>query len=145
MSEPAMSGPLYGMPVLRLAAALADHPPLIDPDMTVEKRSPVCGSRVAVSVKRGADGRVAAIGIAAHACALGQAAATLLARAAPGRSAAEIAAASRDWAAWLAGDIDAFSDWPGLDQLAAGRDYPARHASLRLAFEAAAEALESGA
>ncbi len=138
-----MTEPLYGMPVLRLAAAIADYPPLADADAMAEKRSPICGSRVIVSLRRDAAGRIAALGIEAHACALGQAAATLLARAAPGRSAEEISIAAQEWAAWLAGESDTLPNWPGIDQLAAGRDYPARHASLRLAFEAAAEALAS--
>ena len=136
-----MNEPLYGMPVLRLAAAVADFPPLAEYHALVEKRSVVCGSRVTVTLRLDAEGRASAVGVDARACALGQAAATLLARGIVGRSAADIASVSAAWSAYLIGERDSPPDWPDLEILAAGRDYPARHASLRLAFEAAAEAM----
>ena len=40
-----MTEPLYGMPVLRLAAALADHPPLADADVRGYRPLPVGGRR----------------------------------------------------------------------------------------------------
>lgn len=136
-----MSDSLYGMPVLRLAAAVADYPPLETYDVRAERRSPVCGSWVAVTLRRDDAGQVSAVGLDARACALGQAAATVLARAILGRTSEEVAAASAGWAAYLSGESDALPDWPDLATLAGGRDYPARHASLRLAFEAATEGL----
>ncbi|HVF94292.1 MAG TPA: iron-sulfur cluster assembly scaffold protein, partial [Sphingomonas sp.] len=36
-------------------------------------------------------------------------------------------------------------DWPGIDVFTPALDYTARHASIRLAFEAAAEAAEAAA
>ncbi|MBN8818791.1 MAG: iron-sulfur cluster assembly scaffold protein [Sphingomonas sp.] len=137
-----MSATLYSMDVLRLAAAVADYPPLADPDTIEERRSPTCGSRMAVSLKLDDEGQVAAIGLDAKACALGQAAAAIFARGALGADRATIAAASNAWRAYLAGETETLPDWPDLHLLAAGRDYPARHPSMRLAFEAAAAAIE---
>lgn len=136
-----MSAALYSIEMLRLAAAVADYPPLADPDASEERRSPTCGSRMTVSLKLDEDGRVAAIGLDAKACALGQAAAAILARGAIGADGATLTAASDAWRAYLSGEAQTLPDWPDLDLLAAGRDYPARHPSMRLAFEAAAAAI----
>jgi NifU-like protein involved in Fe-S cluster formation len=135
-----MSAALYTPEILRLAASLARWPALGDGAARVERRSPTCGSRMIVDLDMGADGRVAAIGLTAHACALGQAAAALLATHAVGRTADELAAAARCWTDYLSGASDALDFWPGMTVLASARAYPARHPSLRLAFEAAARA-----
>jgi NifU-like protein involved in Fe-S cluster formation len=82
---------------------------------------------------------VVEVGLLVRACALGQASASLLAHAILGRTAAELAAARDALGGWLAGAAD-LPDWPGLAVLTPARDYPARHPSIRLAFEAAAEA-----
>jgi hypothetical protein len=42
--------------------------------------------------------------------------------------------------AFLAGTRDDPGDWPGLDIFGPARAHSARHASIRLAFEAVAEA-----
>lgn len=137
-----MSGSLYSLDVLRMAARVADFPPLAEPEAVVERRSPTCGSRMTVSLRVDAAGRIAAIGLDAKACALGQAAGAIMARGALGADRAAIEAASLSWRAYLAGESDILPDWPDLALLAAGRDYPARHPSMRLAFEAALAALD---
>ncbi len=124
-----------------MAASVADFPSLVDADIREERRSPTCGSRVTVTLSLDDQGKIAAIGLDAKACALGQAAAAILARSAIGADHARIEAVSEAWRAYLAGTADAFPDWPGLELLAAGRDYPARHPSMRLAFEATSAAL----
>ena len=94
-----------------------------------------------VDVNLGPDGRVSEAGMLVRACALGQASSSLLAAQIIGRSPEELAAARDALTGWLArtGNIP---DWPGLDVLTPALDYHARHASIRLAFEAAAEAAE---
>lgn len=135
-----MSEPLYTLDILRLATESAGSPRLESPTATVERRAPTCGSRITVDVQLDAEGRVIAYGHEVRACALGQAAATLLARHAVGRSPSELAKARDDLARWLA-EADALPpDWPQIDQLARARAYPARHGAIRLAFEAAADA-----
>ncbi|OJY65477.1 MAG: hypothetical protein BGP16_12660 [Sphingobium sp. 66-54] len=135
------SGTLYSIDVLRVAASVADFPPLAAADAIEERRSPTCGSRMTVSLRLDDEGRIAAIGLDAKACALGQAAAAILANGAAGADRAAIEQASEAWRAYLASESETLPDWPGLALLAAGRDYPARHPSMRLAFEAAAAAL----
>lgn len=134
-----MSEPLYTTDILRLAASIPHHARLADPHGSAERRSPVCGSRVTVDVALGPDGRVSEVGLLVRACALGQASSSLFGAAVIGRTSAELAAMRDALAAWLAGEGDA-PDWPGMAALERARGYPARHASIRLPFEAAAEA-----
>lgn len=131
---------LYNRDILRLAAAIPHLGRLEAPQGSSERSSPVCGSRVAVDLNLDAEGRVAALGQEVKACALGQASAALMAAHAPGRSPGELAQARDAFAAWLGGERADPGDWPGLAVFAHARPYAARHASILLAFEAAAEA-----
>ena len=134
-----MSVPLYDTRILRLAAESARWPRLAVSDVSIERRTPVCGSRIVLDVMMAGD-RVQATGVTLHACALGQASASLLGAHAIGRSPDELAEARDALAAFLAGTRDDPGTWPGLDIFAPARPHSARHASIRLAFEAAAEA-----
>jgi len=135
-----MSAPLYNQTILRLATSIPHQARLAEPDATSERRSPVCGSRVTVDVVLGPDGRVATIGQEVRACALGQASAALMGANAIGRSPAELAAARDALTDFLAGARDDPGDWPGLEIFGPARPHSARHASIRLAFEAVADA-----
>ncbi|WP_288412131.1 iron-sulfur cluster assembly scaffold protein [uncultured Sphingomonas sp.] len=139
-----MSANLYNTEILRLAAETAQAVRLSDPQASIEKRSPICGSRVTVDIALGDDGRVGAVGMLVRACALGQASSALLAREIVGKTPAELAAARDALTAWLAGEGD-LPDWPGLTLFEPARPHSARHASIRLAFEAAAEAAAQAA
>jgi len=135
-----MSATLYNARILRLATTIPHQARLSDPQATVSKRSPICGSRVTVDVVMDDGGRVAALGQEVRACALGQASAALMGEHALGRTAAELAAARDALTAFLSGERDDPGDWPGLDLFAPARPHAARHPSIRLAFEAVAEA-----
>ena len=135
-----MNAPLYNAEILRLAASIPYQQRLAEPMATSEKRSPICGSRVTVDVVTDAEGRVSEVGMLVRACALGQASSALLAAEVLGRTPAELAAARDALAAWLAAGEGAAPDWPGLAVFTPALSYSARHASIRLAFEAAAEA-----
>lgn len=140
-----MNAPLYNNQILRLAASIPFHERLSDPMATVEKRSPVCGSRVTVDVELDGDGRVGAIGMLVHACALGQASAALMGAHAIGRTLEELDAARDELTLWLAGARDAPPDWPGLEIFTPALPHSARHPSIRLGFEAVAEAARQAA
>lgn len=130
---------LYSRDILRLAASIP-HLGRLAGAQSVEKSSPVCGSRVVVDVVADGAGRVAALGQEVKACALGQASAALMGAHVIGRAPAEIAAAHDALADYLAGRRDDPGDWPGLDVFATARAVTARHPSILLAFAAAAEA-----
>ena len=136
-----MNDTLYNDAILRLATDNPIDERLAQPQGTSERRSPICGSRVTVDVNLGPDGRVSEAGMLVRACALGQASSSLLAAHVLGRTPAELAAARDALKAWLAREGE-LPEWPGLDVLSPALDYHARHASIRLAFEAAAEAAE---
>jgi NifU-like protein involved in Fe-S cluster formation len=131
---------LYNRDILRLAASIPHQRRLEHPQATVERRSPVCGSRVTVDVVVDGEGRLVELGQEVKACALGQASASLLGASALGRSSDELAAARDRLAAYLAGERDDPGDWPGLSLFAEARRFTARHPSILLAFEATAEA-----
>ncbi|MBJ6120976.1 iron-sulfur cluster assembly scaffold protein [Sphingomonas mollis] len=140
-----MSAPLYNTDILRLAASIPHHERLVDPMASVERRSPICGSRVVVDVNVGPDGRVSDVGLLVRACALGQASSSLLAAEIIGRTPQELADARDTLTTWLAAGEGDAPAWPGLGIFTPALSYTARHASIRLAFEAAAEAAEQAA
>lgn len=131
---------LYSRDILRLAASIPNLGLLDRPEARVEKQSSVCGSRITVDVALDPEGRVVALGQEVKACALGQASAAVMGGQAIGRTGAELADARDSLAAYLAGARDDPGAWPGLTIFAEARRFPARHASILLAFEAAAEA-----
>ena len=131
---------LYSGRILALAADIPHRERLAEPDATVKKRSPLCGSTVTVDVSM-KDGRVSAFGQDVKACALGQAAAAGVAAAAIGRSRAELEAARDALRAMLKSDGPTPEPpFEGFEVLRPARDYKNRHASILLAIEAAAEA-----
>src|SRR3546814_16195579 len=67
-----MSEALYNPRILRLAASIPFAERLENPQASVAKPSPICGSRVTVDVSVGPDGLIALLGQEARAPALGQ-------------------------------------------------------------------------
>lgn len=127
---------LYSQRILALAAEIPHAERLADPQASVQKRSPLCGSTVTVDV-RVQEGRLVDLGMDVKACALGQASAALLGGSAIGRSRDAIAADRDALKAMLAGGPAA----PAFEVLTPAVDYKNRHASILLAWEAAVEAM----
>lgn len=133
---------LYTAELLGLATSLARWPMLDAPDYRGQARSPTCGSTVEISLRMAAEGKIAALGLRTHACAVGQASAALFAAHAAGLTGREIEAGLDAIDGWLRASAP-FPAWPGLDALAAARDYPARHGAILLPWKAALAALSS--
>ena len=129
-----MPAALYNRDILRLAASIPHLGRLAAPQASVEKRAPLCGSRVVVDLIVDDGGRVLALGQQVNACALGQASAALMGREAIGRAPAELEAARDALADFLAGTRDDPGGWPGLAVLGVARSYPARHGAILLPF-----------
>lgn len=142
---PPVSTALYNRDILRLAASIPHQRRLERPQASVEKRSPTCGSRVAIDVVLDEQGRVAELGQEVKACALGQASASLMGAHALGRSRQELTSARDALAAFLDGRRKDPGDWPGLEILRPAVPYKARHPSILLAFDAVAEAARQAA
>ena len=133
---------LYHPRILELAADMPHVGRLDAPDGVSTKVSRVCGSVVTVELKV-ADGKVSDIAVHPKACALGQAATGVLAMHAIGATPAEIRAARDGMRAMLKdGAAPPAGRFWELRHLEGVKDYPARHASTMLAFDAAVEALD---
>jgi NifU-like protein involved in Fe-S cluster formation len=131
---------LYSAKVLTLAANMPRAGRLAAPQASSEKVSKLCGSRVTVDLSL-ADGRVADFAQDVKACALGQASAAVLGANVIGASIVELEAARDALKAMLKqGGPPPQGRFADLQVLEVVRDYPARHASTMLAFEAAVEA-----
>ncbi len=131
---------LYSAKVLALAANMPRAGRLARPGGSAERISRLCGSRIIVDlVMKG--GVVADFAQDVRACALGQAAAAVLGANVIGASPYEIEMARDALRAMLKTGAPPpkgrFSDLAVLEPV---KDYPPRHASTLLAFEAAAEA-----
>lgn len=133
---------LYSRRILALTTAIPHLGSLPDFDGKAMRRSPQCGSSV-TSYVRMEDGRIAGFSQEVRACALGQASASALGQAVIGRSRAEIQATRDALRNMLtaAGDPPAepFAD---LEALLPARDYPNRHASILLAWDATLDAID---
>jgi NifU-like protein involved in Fe-S cluster formation len=98
--------------------------------------SPLCGDRVTVEIRMAA-GRVEALAHHVRGCVLCEASASLLGRAAPGRSAAELEAARAAAAALLGEGAPApAGPFAGLSAFAPVRAVPSRHGCVLLPFDA---------
>ncbi|RYH02768.1 iron-sulfur cluster assembly scaffold protein [Salipiger sp. IMCC34102] len=136
---------LYSSRILALAAELPHAGRLEAPDGTARKRSPLCGSTVTVDV--GTDGRtVTRFAQDVKACALGQAAASVVGQSVVGLDRATIQA-GRDALHAMLKDGGPVPQPPfaELEVLEPARDYKNRHASILLAFEATLAALDDAA
>lgn len=126
--------------------AIAGNPPpaerLAHPDATARKVSRVCGSSIEVDVTV-RDGAITGYGHSVSACALGQTSAAIVAREAVGTSVADFLALRETVRAMLKGEgAPPGGRWSDLKYLEPVRDYPQRHASTLLVFDAVAEALD---
>lgn len=138
-----MLSELYSGGVLDAAAAIPPARRLDNPQASATKLSRVCGSEVTVDLSLH-DGVVAAFGMEAKACALGQASASIVANNIIGAGADELYVLRDEMRAMLKDGAVApkGSRWADLAMLAAIRDYPQRHASTLLVFEAVCACLD---
>lgn len=133
---------LYSTRILALAAEIPHTERLSDPDATVKKRSPLCGSAVTVDLTL-QDGRVAAYGQDVKACALGQAAASVVGSAIVGTTPDQVRVARDQLKNMLKAEGPApEAPFDGLEVLRPAAEFKNRHASILLALEAAVEASE---
>lgn len=131
---------LYSGQILALAADIPHLDRLKTPDTSVKKRSPLCGSTVTVDVTM-ESGQVKSFGQEVKACALGQAAASVVGANVIGRTPAEIKLARDELVAMLKQDGPAPSaPFDGLKVLLPARDYKNRHASIMLTLDALVDA-----
>ncbi len=136
---------LYNMDVLSLAANIQNIGRLESPQGTSRKVSKLCGSWLEVDVNM-IDGVVSEFALRLQACALGQASAAILSENMIGANIEEITTARDALFALLKhGGEPPKGRFKKLALLADVANYPARHTSTMLAFDAAVEAIEIAA
>ena len=134
---------LYSSRILALAADIPLTERLTAPQASVKRRAPLCGSTVTVDIDVDG-GKISGFGQDVKACALGQAAASVVGSAIIGSTAGQVRNA-RDQLKLMLKDGGPAPDVPfdGLEVLKPAREYKNRHASILLALEASVEALET--
>ncbi len=126
---------LYNHAILKLATSIPLTERLAAPDVSVVKTSRICGSRVTVDIDFDEE-RIAAYGQEVKACALGQAACSIIGRQIIGRDQAEIEKVAADMRKMLTGAAEGpDGDWVGLRVLQPAREHKSRHTSIMLAFD----------
>ena len=143
-----MLNALYNEKILNFAAHIRQTERLAAPQATVTHHSPLCGSRITVDLDLDSEGRVAAYGQQVRACALGQAAASILGQHIVGQDAATL----RRLVAVMRSMLKENGPPPGadfangvftdLEVLVPVRDHKARHNAVLLPFEAAVKAID---
>jgi NifU-like protein involved in Fe-S cluster formation len=143
-----MLNALYNEKILNFAAHIGQTERLTAPDATVTHHSPLCGSRITVDLNLGPDGRVVAYGQQVRACALGQAAASILGQHIVGQDVATL----RQLVGVMRSMLKENGPPPGPDfaggafsdlvVLVPVREHKARHNAVLLPFEAAVKAID---
>ncbi len=135
-----MLNDIYNRTILELAGNIPRLGRLASPGATAKHHSKLCGSTVTVDLAM-TDGVVSDYAHDVKACALGQAAAAIVARHVIGSTAGELRdIRDRVRAMLKANGTPPEGAWAEAAVLEPVRDYRARHASTLLAFEAAAQA-----
>lgn len=136
---------IYNQRIFELAAAIPHAVKLDHPDAAARAHSKLCGSTVEVEIRLAGD-RIADFGQTVKACLLGQASAAIVGREIVGTSADEFRSLARTMRRMLKeGGPPPEGRWADLGMLAPVKDYPHRHASTLLVFEAVERALDEAA
>lgn len=137
-----MSDPLYGKPLLRLAADAIGAGRLPEFDAQATSYNPACGDRISVTLCSDESGHITALGHETHACVLTQASASILAAHASGMDQVRLRALRDEVAGMLRGDGGVTAPFQDYDVLKPAAIYRNRHICILLPIDAALEALE---
>ena len=132
---------LYSKRILALAANIAFTERLENPQSTVKKRSPMCGSMVTVDICI-SENKVVDYGHEIKACALGQAAASIISKSVIGSDVDQILNAREELINMLTKDGSSPNEpFEELKVLQPAKDFKNRHSSIMLTFDAIADAI----
>jgi NifU-like protein involved in Fe-S cluster formation len=132
---------LYNSQILDLAGNIPRQGRLATPNATAKAHSKLCGSTIIVDLVL-ADGKVVDFAHEVKACALSQAAASIMARNVIGSSAAELRVLRDKMRAMLKENgAPPEGKWSVCAVLEPVRDFKARHTSTMLTFEAVVDCL----
>lgn len=132
---------LYSDKILDIAGNALQPGRLTAPDASARKVSRVCGSMIEVDIAV-TDGVIAGYGHELSACALGQTSAAIVAREIVGTRVEDFLALSQQMRDMLKAEgAPPEGKWSDLGYLEAVREFPARHASTLLVFDAVVDAI----
>ena len=132
---------LYSKRILALAANIALTERLDNPQSTVKKRYPMCGSMVTVDICI-SENKVVDYGHEVKACALGQAAASVISKSIIGSDVDRILTAREELIKMLTKDGSTPNKpFEELEVLQPAKDFKNRHSSILLTFDAIADAI----
>lgn len=138
-----MIAEVYRQAIIDAARAALGAGRLEAPDAAATLDSPLCGDRARVEVRL-SEGRIAALAHQVRGCLLCQAAASVMAEIAMGKSAPEVAGALAALAAMLGEPRTAPGGaWKALEIFAAVAPHPIRHGCVLLPFQALGAALSA--
>ena len=133
---------LYSDKILDIAANALQPGRLPAPDASSRKASRICGSVIEVDIVV-TEGVITGYGHEVSACALGQTSAAIVAREIVGTRADDFLALARQMREMLKADgTPPDGKWSDLAYLEPVREFPARHASTLLVFDAVVDAIE---
>ena len=133
---------LYQQAILDLARARIGAGRLEPADASARRDNPLCGDRIDLDLRFDGDGRISAVGHKTRGCALCEAAASLIAKAAPGHRPAELGSAFKAVTRVLAGeDPAAPAGFEEIDVFRPVAGHRSRHDCVRLPFLALEDAL----
>ena len=133
---------IYNKDVLRLAANISGTETIENADATASLRSSLCGSSIEISISI-KNKRITGYSQKIKACALGQASASVMAKAVIGKSRKEIQNARETVAEMLIkGKVRPVGDWAELSALAPAKDAKSRHGAILLPFDALLKAFD---
>lgn len=134
---------IYNQRIFELAAAIPHAVRLKEPDAAARAHSKLCGSTIDVELKLDGD-RIADFGQTVKACLLGQASAAIVGREIIGTHEAEFRDVATKMRRMLKeGGPKPEGRWADLGMLQPVKDYPHRHASTLLVFEAVERAFDA--
>ena len=132
---------LYSKRILALAANITLTERLDNRQSTVKKRSPMCGSMVTVDICIN-ENKVVNYGHEVKACALGQAAASVISKSIIGSDVDKILTAREELINMLTNDGSSPNKpFEELEVLQPAKDFKNRHSSILLTFDAIADAI----
>ena len=135
-----MLNDLYSKDVLRHAATITRTERLHAPQASAHRVSPICGSRISIDLQM-TDNIITDYAQDIHACALGQAAASIVAANIVGQTPQQLAVAAQQMRTMLQeGGPPPTGDWAEFTILEKVKEHQPRHGAVMLALEAALDA-----
>jgi len=132
---------LYSKQLMSYAQSVATPHRLDHPDATGHASSMICGSEITIDLTLDQQGKIATFGYEIAACSLTKTALAIVKEAVIGQSRDEIAAAGALLSQILENEAEPpVGHWSHFEFLLPCREYPARHQSILLVFEAIEDA-----